>query len=62
MLGGGPWIILGDYMTVRKWRPNFRPSLEKITSTLILVCLPKLPIECFNENLLIWWGTVWEDY
>lgn len=31
----GPWIILGYYLTVSKWHPNFRPSTEAITSTCV---------------------------
>lgn len=25
VLEGGPWVITGHYLTVTKWKPNFRP-------------------------------------
>lgn len=28
VLLGGPWLVLGHYLTVTKWRPNFRPSKD----------------------------------
>lgn len=29
VLEGGPWVILGHYLTVSKWRPHF-PSILRI--------------------------------
>lgn len=52
VLEGGPWIIMGHYLTVMKWKPNFRPSLATITSTLVWICLPEVPLEYFNEPSL----------
>lgn len=35
-----------------KWKSNFRPSLQTITSTLILVRFRELPLEAFDEKFL----------
>lgn len=37
VLEGGPWIILGYYLTVMKCRPKFRPVAETVSKTLIWV-------------------------
>lgn len=29
-LSNGPWMIYDHYLTVRAWRPNFRPEKEEI--------------------------------
>lgn len=52
VLEGEPWIILGHYLTVTKWKPNFRPSLAKITSTLVWLRLPEVPLEYFTKKTL----------
>lgn len=52
VLEGGPWIILGHYLTVTKWKPNFRPSMEKVQSTLVWVRFSELPLELFDEEVL----------
>lgn len=44
---------LGNYLSVNKWRLNFLPFLEEISSTLVRVRLPKLPLEFFNKGLLL---------
>lgn len=51
-LEGGPWIILGHYLTVMKWRPNFRPFMETINSTLVWVQFLGLPLKLFDEEVL----------
>lgn len=52
VLEGGLWLILGHYLTVTKWRPNFRPSMESVDSTLVWVRFPGLPLEFFDEEVL----------
>ncbi|KAI5673827.1 hypothetical protein M9H77_14191 [Catharanthus roseus] len=66
VLGGGPGIIMGHYLTVMKWRSNFRPSKDQIYSTLGLVMFPELSMELFREDLLLRMGNligkvVWVD-
>lgn len=53
VLENGPWAIQGHYLTVSKLRPGFLPSRDNITSTLVWVRIPRLPLEFFNENMLM---------
>lgn len=53
VLENGPWILLGHYLFVSKWRPNFRPFLEEISSTLVWILLAELSVEFFNDELLM---------
>lgn len=46
-------MVLGHYLTVAKWKPNFLPSQDKISSTLVWVCFPKIAIEFLQENFLM---------
>ncbi|KAI5672944.1 hypothetical protein M9H77_13308 [Catharanthus roseus] len=56
VLENGPWVIMGHYLTVFKWQPNFRPSMKKVTSTLAWVRFPKLPLEFFEKETLMAMG------
>lgn len=53
VLEEGLWIVLRHYLTVNRWKPNFRPLMETISSTMIWCQLPDLPIEFFNDDLLM---------
>lgn len=53
VLTEGPWIVLGHYLMVTTWWPNFCPSVAIISSTLDWVQFPKMPIEFFNREVLI---------
>lgn len=46
-------IIMGHYLTVAKWRPNFCPTKSKIFSTLVCVRFLGLPIELFDEEVFM---------
>lgn len=52
-LENGPWTIQGHYLTVSKFRPGFAPSTEHITSTLVWIRIPRLPLEFFDETILM---------
>lgn len=43
----------GHYLTVAKWRPNFRPAKETISSIAVWIRLPGLPLELFDEKILL---------
>lgn len=51
-LRGGPWMVLGHYITITKWRPNFTPSETTAMNTLVWVRFPQLPLEMFLEKTL----------
>lgn len=44
------------YLIVAKWRSNFKPSIETISSTLVWVYFPELPIKLFHEEVLSYMG------
>lgn len=52
VLEGGPWIVMGHYLMVTKWRPRFRPSTAKITSTLVWMRFPSNLPELLDEETL----------
>lgn len=52
-LTGGPWMIANHYLTVRKWHPDFRPSLATVTQTAVWIRLPEFPIEYFDSEVLL---------
>lgn len=49
-------MILGHYLTVKKLRPKFKPSVEKIKSTLVWVWFPGIYLEMLDEELLSYMG------
>ncbi|KAI5652941.1 hypothetical protein M9H77_30128 [Catharanthus roseus] len=53
VLYGGPWVVLGNYLTVAKWQPNFPLPQDKILSTMVWLCFPEIPIEFFQDSLLM---------
>lgn len=57
ILEGGPWIILGHYVTVVKWRPKLCPSKEDISATTVWVHIPSLPLELFDEDIMLQVGS-----
>ncbi|KAI5670591.1 hypothetical protein M9H77_10955 [Catharanthus roseus] len=44
VLEDGPWIVLVHYLSISKWRPNFRPSNKEVDSTAVW----SSSIECRN--------------
>ncbi|MBA0730755.1 hypothetical protein Golax_025858 [Gossypium laxum] len=49
---GGPWVIFGQYLTVRLWSTDFSTSQSKVDTQLVWVRLPGLP-EGFYSDFLI---------
>ncbi|XVF20850.1 hypothetical protein REPUB_Repub12eG0038500 [Reevesia pubescens] len=52
----GPWIIFGHYLTIRRYEPKFRPSTVTIDPTAVWVHFPGLPIEYYDEIILLSMG------
>ncbi|KAJ4824311.1 hypothetical protein Tsubulata_029372 [Turnera subulata] len=52
VITGGPWVILGHYLTVEPWKPQFTPSTHKITSVVIWIQLPELSCEYYDMPIL----------
>ncbi|XP_061364296.1 uncharacterized protein LOC133307757 [Gastrolobium bilobum] len=48
-LNGGPWIVLGHYLSLRKWELTFRPNSAGIAKIAAWIRLPDIPIEFYDE-------------
>ncbi|XP_031124199.1 uncharacterized protein LOC116026910 [Ipomoea triloba] len=48
----GPWIIMGHYLVVQEWTPNFDPTENKTEKLTVWLWLPAIPIEYFDEDFL----------
>ncbi|XP_074319246.1 uncharacterized protein LOC141656305 [Silene latifolia] len=48
----GPWFVLGHYVHIQPWCPNFQPSSAKINFVPTWVILPELPIEYHRTDIL----------
>lgn len=53
VLHGGHWTVLDHYLTIIKWKPNFKPRGSEVQSTLKWLRLPTLPLEIFVESSLL---------
>lgn len=52
LIQDGPWFINGYYLEIRKWEPEFRPSLASTQATPKWFELPELPIEYHRIDVL----------
>lgn len=47
---GGPWFVVGGFLSVVTWEPNFAPSIQ--TMSAIWVRLPQLSTEFYDHLIL----------
>lgn len=52
VLHEGPWFMDENFISVRKWEPNFVPKKETITHTATWARLPQLPTEFYDKQVL----------
>ncbi|XP_021849548.2 uncharacterized protein [Spinacia oleracea] len=52
VLSQGPWMLDDNYLTIRKWVPNFVPDDEPIKVLTAWVRIPNLSVEYFDINFL----------
>lgn len=55
-LNGGPWLIFDHYLTVRKWCPDFQPTIASIRRVAVWVRFSQLPIEYYDAKMLTFIG------
>ncbi|XP_020971781.1 uncharacterized protein LOC107628450 [Arachis ipaensis] len=48
----GPWMIVGHYVVVQRWRPSFLTSEDIVRKIAIWIHIPNLPIELYNQRFL----------
>ncbi|OMO73215.1 hypothetical protein CCACVL1_17397 [Corchorus capsularis] len=53
VMSKGPWLVAGHYLTIRRWKPLFRPYQVAIRTTAVWVRFLRLPIEFFNRSKLV---------
>ncbi|XP_021748571.1 uncharacterized protein LOC110714372 [Chenopodium quinoa] len=52
VLTQGPWLLNDNYLTIRKWIPNFVPDETPIMMLTAWVRIPNLLVEYFDINFL----------
>ena len=52
VLKGGAWFIREHYLTIRAWEPYFKPTLAACSKVVVWACLPRLPIEFYELEVL----------
>lgn len=52
ILRNGPSFIGGNFLSIRPWEPNFKPSEANISLVAVWVRLNELPIEYYNVEAL----------
>nr|POE69938.1 hypothetical protein CFP56_57742 [Quercus suber] len=48
----GPWFIRGNFLSIRPWEPDFKPSEVNISLVALWIRLNELPIEYYNSEAL----------
>ncbi|XP_047256012.1 uncharacterized protein LOC124888767 [Capsicum annuum] len=51
-LHGRPWFIVGHFLSVVAWEPNFAPSIQTMSHSVIWARLPQLPTELYDHLIL----------
>ena len=52
VLRNGPWFIGENFLSIRPWEPNFKPTEANISSVAVWVRLNELPIEYYHVEAL----------
>ncbi len=50
MLTSGPWMVIGHYLAVQNWKPEFHASKGKVTNIVAWVRFPDLPLDYFVKK------------
>lgn len=53
VLRKGPWFIGENFLFIRPWEPNFKPTIAVVSSVALWVRLTKLPIEYYDMEALM---------
>lgn len=49
---GGPWVVMGHYLTVHPWEPTISPQNLEIENVYGWVRLPSLPYHYYHKSVL----------
>lgn len=53
VLMGQPWFVGRQICCLQPWKRHFSPIKEKLNTVLLWIRLPRLPLEMWNEKVLI---------
>ena len=53
-----PWFIRDHFLSIRPWKPDFKPALASISSIAVWIRLNELPIEYYTAEALQHIGNV----
>lgn len=53
VLKNGPWFIRENFLSIRPWEPNFKPTTAVVSSVSVWVRLNELPIEYYNSEAFL---------
>ena len=53
VLKNGPWFIGKNFLSIRPWEPNFKPTTAVVSSIAVWVRLNELPIEYYDSEALL---------
>lgn len=46
-------MVLDHYLTISKWKSNFKPGENEVRTTLVWLRFPSLPLEMFVETNIL---------
>ena len=52
VIKGGPWFVGGNFLTIRAWEPNFKPSNATCNLVAVWLRLPELPFKFYDPKVL----------
>ncbi|CAN1744016.1 hypothetical protein LINPERHAP1_LOCUS1987 [Linum perenne] len=52
LLRGGPWMILGHYLVIHQWTPEFRVSDSLPAKMVVWVHFPLMPVQYYHSEIL----------
>ncbi|CAN1216494.1 hypothetical protein LINPERPRIM_LOCUS626 [Linum perenne] len=52
VISGGPYLIVGCFLALRQWSPDFVPSTERVSSIVALIRFAELPLEYYSDGPL----------
>ena len=45
-----PWVVLGNYLTVHPWVPDFDTSMDKLKSSVAWIRLPRMSLHYYYKT------------
>ncbi|XP_028082879.1 uncharacterized protein LOC114284182 [Camellia sinensis] len=52
VLSDGPWFVGSNFLSVRRWEPDFQPTKASLFTTIVWARLHSLPIEYYDHSIL----------